>query len=120
MKPPDAGRLVRYSSAGSRFERERFHVRKEFGVSWLTLFIESIEQRFYLLRGKPILFGTIGAAFLEQRVLLLDFVAQRVAILGKGEELPAVIAGRTGFTPIEYRNSKMFVALALNGVEQAL
>jgi hypothetical protein len=67
--------------------------------------------------GKTPLLGTIGAAFFEKRILLLDFVAQRLAILGKGEDLPAEFAQRMEFVPLEYRNSKMFVAVTLNGVE---
>jgi hypothetical protein len=65
----------------------------------------------------PIL-GTIGAAFFERRILLLDFVAQRLAILGKGEDLPAEAARRIEFVPLEYRNGKMFVAVSLNGGEE--
>jgi hypothetical protein len=68
--------------------------------------------------GKPLLIGTIGAHFFEQRILLLDFVSQRLAILEKGEDLPAEIVGRAAFTPLEYRNHKMFIMVTLNGVEQ--
>ena len=62
-----------------------------------------------------VLLGTIGAAFLEQRVLLLDFVANRVAILGAGEELPAALAAHVEFTPIGYRDHKIFVGVAVKG-----
>ena len=103
--------------AGRPFERERFYVRKTAGASFLSLFLLSLAERIAIWRGKPILLGTIGAVFLEQRVLLLDFVAHRVAILGEGEELPGTIAARTEFTPIEYRDNKIFVAVAINGVK---
>lgn len=67
--------------------------------------------------GKTPLLGTIGAAFFERRILLLDFPAQRLAILGKGEDLPAEFAQRIEFVPLEYRNGKMFVTVTLNDVE---
>lgn len=104
--------------AGSRVEHEQFFVRTEGGVSWLQQFLRSIALDYSLFRGKPILFGTIGAAFLEQRTLVLDFVAQRVAILPKGEEMPPAIAQRISFAPLEYRDRKFFVEVTLNGVRQ--
>jgi hypothetical protein len=102
--------------AGSRFEREPFYTRKQFGVSFLAWFLESTMQRLAVMRGKPILLGTIGAEFFEQRLLLLDFVAQRAAILRKDEKLPVDLEKRFDFAPIEYRDRKMFVTLTLNGV----
>ena len=69
--------------------------------------------------GTPVELGTIGAAFFEKRILLLDFVAQRLAILDKGEGLPAAIAERADFVPIDYRNHKIFISLTLNGVEES-
>jgi hypothetical protein len=69
--------------------------------------------------GTPVELGTIGAAFFEKRILLLDFVAQRLAILGKDEQVPVEIARRADFVPIDYRNHKMFVSLTLNRVEES-
>jgi len=62
--------------------------------------------------------GTIGANFFEQRVLLIDFVAGRIAILPRRQELPAEMADRASFVPLEYRNNKMFVGLTLDGAPE--
>jgi hypothetical protein len=86
------------------FDKERFYLRKNFG--------EPIEA------GKASEIGTVGATFFEQRILVLDFVAQQLAILDKGQDLPAAIASRAGFTAIEYRHGKLFIAVTLNGIEE--
>ncbi len=71
--------------------------------------------------GRLPLIGTIGLPFFERRILLLDFVAQQIAILDKDETLPAAIAPPLDFVPVEYRkgyrNGKPFVPLSLNGAE---
>ena len=100
---------------GRQFEREPFFVRGTAGVSWLSSLLLSAQERIAIWKGKEVLLGTIGAAFLEQRVLLLDFAANRVAILGAGEELPAALAAHVEFTPIAYRDHKIFVGVAVNG-----
>jgi hypothetical protein len=53
--------------------------------------------------------GTLDLVFFEQRVLLIDFVAQRIAVTGRGEELPAAVARRFDFLPLEYRNYKLSI-----------
>jgi hypothetical protein len=100
---------------GRQFEREPFFIRGTAGVSWLSSLLLSAQERIAIWKGKEVLQGMIGAAFLEQRVLLLDFVANRVAILGAGEELPAALAAHVEFTPIAYRDHKIFVGVAVNG-----
>jgi hypothetical protein len=97
--------LVSGTIAGVRFGREWFNLAAKHGGP--------------IQPGTPVRLGTIGAAFFEKRILLLDFVAQRLAILGKGEEVPPEIAQRADFVPIDYRNHKMFVSLTLNGVEES-
>jgi hypothetical protein len=104
--------------AGTRFHREPFYVRGDAGISWIMRTLQSLSQRLDLYKGKPILFGTIGAAFLEHRILLLDFVRQRIAILPKGDELPATAIAHIAFTPLEYRDRKMFLRLTLAGEER--
>ena len=54
----------------------------------------------------------------EQRVLLLNFVGQRMAVLGYGEELQPEVARRFSFVPLDYRNRKMFVWLTVNSVTE--
>jgi hypothetical protein len=71
-----------------------------------------------ILPGKKPLLGTVGAAFFERRILVLDFVAQRLAILGQGKDLPSELDQRVEYVPLEYRNGKMFVVITLNGVEE--
>jgi hypothetical protein len=100
---------------GRPFEREPFFIRGTAGVSWLSSLLLSVQERIAIWKGKEVLLGTIGAAFLEQRVLLLDLVANRVAILGAGEELPTALSAHVEFTPIAYRDHKIFVGVAVKG-----
>jgi len=64
--------------------------------------------------GKPIV-GTLGAPFFENRVLILDFVGSRLAIL---DTLPPAVEQRAAFTPLEYRDGKMFVAFTVDGRQE--
>jgi len=64
--------------------------------------------------GKPVV-GTLGAPFFENRVLILDFAGSRLAIL---DALPREVERRAAFTPLEYRNNKMFVTFTANGKEE--
>ncbi len=61
--------------------------------------------------GEPRRLGSLGATFFEQRVLILDFVAQKIAILDPRQDLPA----KFDFVPLDYRDHKIFVTLTLNG-----
>ena len=61
--------------------------------------------------GEPRRLGSLGAMFFEQRVLIIDFVSQRIAILGPRQDLPA----KFDFIPLDYRDHKIFVTLTLNG-----
>jgi hypothetical protein len=69
----------------------------------------------------PPLIGTIGVTFFERRILLMDFAAQQIAILDKGEPVPDRIAQQLDFVSAEYRpgyrNGKVFVPVSLNGAE---
>jgi hypothetical protein len=116
--PPRHGRQVTLSGtiAGSRFEDERFYVREERG--WFNQFQQWAAVRWAIFKGKPIIFGTIGAEYMEQRVLVLDFAAQRIAMLPYGRDLPEAIARRIHYAPLEYRDRKMFLHLTLNGVDE--
>ena len=60
---------------------------------------------------EPRRLGSLGAMFLEQRVLIIDFVSQRIAILDPSQDLP----GKFDFVPLDYRDHKIFVTLTLNG-----
>ena len=90
--------------ANCRFQGERFHVRADFGDP--------------ITPGKPISLGTVGLDFFTQRILVLDFVRQRLAVLNKGVDLPPAVQHQIDVTPIETRNGKMFVAVTLNGREE--
>jgi hypothetical protein len=90
------------TAAGRRFHDEWFRSRKD-GE--------------YMKEGKPVI-GTLGAPFFENRILILDLVASKVAILDT--ELPAAVEHRAAFTPLEYRDGKMFVAFQVNGREERL
>src|SRR5579872_2293406 len=91
------------TAAGRPFKGDWFAHSRDFGDA---------------VAGKTPVVGTIGAAFFERRILLLDFVGQRLAILGKGEDLPPGLARQIDFVPLDYHNGKMFVALTLNGSEE--
>jgi hypothetical protein len=106
--------LLSGSIGGYHFDRETFYIRKT-ASSWLSLFLFSIQERIAIWKGRQVLLGTIGAAFVERRVLLLDFVADRLAVLREGQELSPAIAARTAFAPIEYRDRKLFVTVTING-----
>lgn len=58
--------------------------------------------------------GTLGLEFLEGRVLLLDLPRGRFALLDSARALPAVARGAS-WVPLEHRNGKMFIPLAVNG-----
>lgn len=103
------------AAAGSRFADERFTVQKGSEASLLGRAVIFAARHWGYGTGKPLILGILGAAFFEQRVLLLDFAAGRVAMLAYGEELPEAAARRVAFVPLEYRNSKMFVKLTING-----
>ncbi len=55
--------------------------------------------------------GSLGAMFFEQRVLVIDFVSQQVAILDPRQDLPA----NFDFVPLNYHDHKMFVTVTVNG-----
>lgn len=67
-----------------------------------------------IVGGTPLV-GTLGIPFFENRILILDFVGSRLAILS---ELPPEVERRASFTTLEYRNNKIFVTFTLNGKEE--
>jgi hypothetical protein len=70
-------------------------------------------------RGKPTpVIGTIGLPFLKSRVLVIDYPRARLAVLADGAELPAAIEKVMTFEPIERRNDKIYVRVAVDGVDQ--
>lgn len=86
-----AGRKLGGWVAGRRFDNEIFVV------------LPNLEE--------PHRLGSLGATFFEQRVLILDFVSQKIAILDPRQDLPA----KFDFVPLDYRDHKIFVTLTLNG-----
>ena len=67
---------------------------------------------------KPLLLGSIGSSFFEQWILLLDFVKQRLAILGKGAALPPKLERCVEYLPLKYRYGHVLVAATIDGREQ--
>ncbi|CAN5812781.1 hypothetical protein BH23GEM5_BH23GEM5_27770 [soil metagenome] len=59
--------------------------------------------------------GTLGLNFFRNRVLLLDFPAQRFSILDSAGILPTWIEQRASWANVDYRNEKMFLPLTLDG-----
>lgn len=64
----------------------------------------------------PILLGSLGGSFFKDRILLLDFVKQRVAILGKGAQLPRALKQEFDFLPVtRNRFGNLLITATING-----
>ncbi len=64
----------------------------------------------------PILLGSLGSSFFKDRILLLDFVKQRVAILGKGLQSPHVVERGFEYLPVtRNRFGNLLVTATING-----
>jgi hypothetical protein len=66
---------------------------------------------------QPPLLGSIGAGFFEHRILILDFVKQRLAILGKRAVLPPAIERGIEYLPLRFQDGHVLVAAAIDGQE---
>ena len=62
-----------------------------------------------------VLIGTLGSDFLRNRILLLDFIRQRVAILPEGNGLPPEIVSAAEFLPMSVQHGQLFIPLSING-----
>jgi hypothetical protein len=70
-------------------------------------------------RGKPApVIGTIGLPFFKSRLLVIDYPRARLAIVAAGAELPLAIERVMTFEPVERRNDKLYVRVAVDGVNQ--
>ena len=67
---------------------------------------------------EPVFLGTLGADFFQTRILLLDFVHQRVRILDEGARLPAALENAATFVSLTVRDGKLFVPLSINGKQE--
>jgi len=65
--------------------------------------------------GDPIRLGSLGADFLKARILVLDFLHQRLAILNDGAALPDAFEKAADFIPLSITRDKLYVQLAING-----
>lgn len=81
-RPGGADITVSGSIAGREFEREPFGFRSD--------------------EAKPGRLGTVGLSFFAQRVLILDFVKGRLAILGEGSGFPAISSGDSNLCRCEW------------------
>lgn len=64
---------------------------------------------------EPRRLGTVGSAFFEHRILILDFVKQRLAIIGKGADLPATMSPGIAYVPLAYRYGQVLAAATIDG-----
>ena len=64
--------------------------------------------------GEPVELGTIGADFFNNRILLLDFVRDKVAIVNKSN-FPHSVETQVSFAPLQYRDGKVFVSVRIGG-----
>lgn len=62
--------------------------------------------------------GTLGADVLRRRVLVIDFAAERFALLAPGVPVPADLERRAGWAPLNYRNGKPFVRVRVAGTDR--
>lgn len=67
---------------------------------------------------KPIRLGTVGSSFFEHRILLLDFVKQRLAILGEGAALPPALERGVEYLPLTFQYGHVLVAATIDGREE--
>jgi hypothetical protein len=67
---------------------------------------------------EPVLLGTLGADFFQKRILLLDFIGQRIRILDEDGRLPETLENRATFVPLTVRDGRLFVPLSINGKEE--
>ena len=64
----------------------------------------------------PILIGSLGSSFFKERILLLDFVKQRIAILGKGSAMPRELEQGVEYLPITHNKyGNLLVSTTING-----
>ena len=89
------------SIAGRPFHNEQFGFRAdEGGGSWA---------------GPPMVLGSLGSSFFERRVLILDFVRQRLAILGRNARVPIALERSAEFLPAAFRYGHVVVAATIDG-----
>lgn len=62
--------------------------------------------------------GTLGADLIRRRVLVLDFAANRFALLAPHAALPAGLGRQVRWAPLLARNGKLFVRVRVGGVER--
>lgn len=67
---------------------------------------------------QPILLGTVGAEFFQNRILLLDFVRQQLCILDERAALPVNLEHAASFVPLTVRGGNLTVPLTINGTTE--
>ena len=106
---------VPYNALGGRSEASQ---TSRIGVSGTVAGLEFQGENFLLDRdhgdapkaSEPVELGTIGANFFNNRILLLDFVRNKVAIVDKSNRLPESVEKQISFAPLQYRRGKVFVS----------
>jgi hypothetical protein len=73
--------------AGLRFQAENFLLDRNHGIAPKA--------------GEPVELGTIGADFFNNRILLLDFDRDKVAIVDRSNDLPHSVKAQLSFAPLQ-------------------
>lgn len=74
------------------------------------------DYRAIFMRGEPTpVIGTLGLPFLERRVLIIDYPRARLAVRDASSPLPTAILQKSRFSPLDYRNGKIYVPVTLDG-----
>jgi hypothetical protein len=89
------------------------------GVRVRDYWIDVIPRGAFSPPGQPILLGGIGADFFQNRILLLDFVRQRLCILNEHVKLSPELENSASFVPLTMRNGKLIVPVTVNGRTEA-
>jgi hypothetical protein len=64
---------------------------------------------------QPVRLGTLGVDFFRNRILLLDFVRQRLCILDEQGKLTETTEHAASFVPLTIRGGHLMVPLTVNG-----
>ena len=88
----------------------------EISGCWFRAHIPVIPRAIRGDRSGPIQIGCLGSDFFARRILLLDFVTQRIAILPEHTELPVQVEQETKFLPMAVRRGQWYIPVEVNGL----
>jgi hypothetical protein len=67
----------------------------------------------------PLNWERLVLTFFNHRLLLLDFVRNKIAIGNKWQVLPDSVEKQASFAPLQYRNGKVFVSVRIDETEES-